>query len=81
MILSNTQEQAVSELIKRYNDFLNSDEHDSKKIVYFKAPTGSGKTFMMANFIHRMIENNANDGSPNKLVFIIATLSLADLPY
>ncbi|MBZ4218434.1 DEAD/DEAH box helicase family protein [Mycoplasma tauri] len=81
MILSNTQEQAVSELIKRYNDFLNSDQDDNKKVVYFKAPTGSGKTFMMANFIHRMIENNRNDGSPHKLVFIIVTLSSADLPY
>ncbi|WP_434337080.1 DEAD/DEAH box helicase family protein [Mesomycoplasma conjunctivae] len=81
MILSNTQEYAVSELIKRYNDFLNNDQDENKKIVYFKASTGSGKTFMMANFIHRMIENNANDGSPHKLVFIIATLSSADLPY
>ncbi|MHA0306216.1 DEAD/DEAH box helicase family protein [Mesomycoplasma ovipneumoniae] len=81
MVLSKIQERAVNKLIKRYNDFLNSDEDDNKKIVYFKAPTGSGKTFMMANFIHRIIENNANDGSPHKLVFIIATLSSADLPY
>ncbi|KEZ22742.1 DEAD/DEAH box helicase family protein [Ureaplasma diversum] len=81
MILSNTQKRAVSQLIERYNDFLNSDQDQDKKIVYFKAPTGSGKTFMMANFIHQMIENNRNDASPHKLVFIIATLSSADLPY
>lgn len=77
MVLSRIQEKAVKGLIKRYIEF----SVTNKKITYFKAPTGSGKTFIIANFINQLIENNENDGSADKLIFIIATLSSADLPF
>ncbi|WP_051619021.1 DEAD/DEAH box helicase family protein [[Mycoplasma] collis] len=67
MQLSNIQLQAVEKIVKNYQE---------EKIIQFQAPTGSGKTFMMANFIDKLISENYNDN----LVFIIATLSSADLP-
>ncbi|MCI8283439.1 DEAD/DEAH box helicase family protein [Mesomycoplasma hyopneumoniae] len=47
--------------------------------MYFKAPTGSGKTFMMINFIDYLITWSKSQDKL-KLVFVIATLSSANLP-
>ncbi len=45
-----------------------------KKTSYtFRAPTGSGKTYMMADFMNRMIEINPN------IVFLVSSLSKSDL--
>lgn len=50
---------------------------NGEKVVDFKAPTGSGKTFMAASFISKMITNK----KPNeKMVFVIATVSSSELP-
>ena len=46
---------------------------DSKKEFTFKAPTGSGKTYMMADFMNRIIAANEN------IVFIVSTLSKSNL--
>lgn len=47
------------------------------RIVDFKAPTGSGKTFMSASFISEVIRTQ----KPNeKVVFVIATVSSSELP-
>ncbi|MEM2159732.1 MAG: DEAD/DEAH box helicase family protein [Candidatus Nitrosotenuis sp.] len=48
------QEKYTNELKDKVNDFLDSK---SNKICVFKAPTGSGKTIMMAEFIKRLVEN------------------------
>lgn len=44
-----------------------------KKEITFKAPTGSGKTYMMADFMNRVLATNQN------AVFIVSTLSKSNL--
>ena len=46
---------------------------EEKKEFTFKAPTGSGKTYMMADFMNRIIAANEN------IVFIVSTLSKSNL--
>lgn len=76
MELTQTQKRAVEELV---NEYVQSDHQNKKTIIDFQAPTGSGKTFIIANTINRIIQEN-NLSKNDKLVFIIATLSSADLP-
>ncbi len=45
----------------------------NKKEYTFKAPTGSGKTYMMADFMNRILATN------NNIVFIVSSLSKSDL--
>ena len=52
------QEQAVKEL-KEFSDSLLARE--GNKTIVFKAPTGSGKTVMMAEFLKQLVENRADD--------------------
>lgn len=58
------QINAVTEL---YNQLNEKDE------ITFKAPTGSGKTYMMADLMNRVLENN------NDVVFLVSTLSKGNL--
>lgn len=58
------QQNAVSQLIAAI---------DSKKEVTFRAPTGSGKTRMMADFMNRILSENDN------VVFLVSTLSKGNL--
>ncbi|MBR3815740.1 MAG: DEAD/DEAH box helicase family protein [Clostridia bacterium] len=58
------QINAVTEL---YNQLKEKDE------ITFKAPTGSGKTYMMADLMNRVLENN------NDVVFLVSTLSKGNL--
>ncbi|MGX9340109.1 DEAD/DEAH box helicase family protein [Mycoplasma sp. 2261] len=76
MNLTNSQEKVINALI---NKTINSLEENKQNSVYFKAPTGSGKTFMMINYIDKLIEWNKFNFNQN-LVFVIATLSSAELP-
>ena len=46
---------------------------EEKKEFTFKAPTGSGKTYMMADFMNRIIAENED------IVFIVSTLSKSNL--
>src|SRR3989304_3136378 len=48
------QEEAVDKLVKQANELL---ERSGTKTCIFKAPTGSGKTIMMAEFLSRLVEN------------------------
>lgn len=59
------QKNAVSNLVKVL--------HENKKEFTFKSPTGSGKTFMMADFMNRIISTNEN------IIFIVSTLSKSNL--
>ncbi|QGZ97285.1 hypothetical protein GE118_00505 [Mycoplasma sp. NEAQ87857] len=70
MQLTKVQSDAVNKLISKY--------HEGYKQTHFIAPTGSGKTFMIANFIDQMITNSISRNE--KLIFVIATISSADLP-
>ncbi len=47
------QEEAVDKLVKQANELLERSGH---KTCIFKAPTGSGKTIMMAEFVSRLVE-------------------------
>jgi type III restriction enzyme len=58
MGLKTYQEEAINELIKKSNELL--ELQDSKTIV-FEAPTGSGKTIMMAGFLKQLVENREDD--------------------
>lgn len=69
MKLTNTQQNAINQLVNEFDP-------NNKNIVYFKAPTGSGKTFMIANVINDITKKYFGE----KLLFVIATLSSAELP-
>ncbi len=60
------QNRAVNELFKK--------AHGKKKEITFRAPTGSGKTHMMADFMNRILEEQSD------VVFIVSTLSKGGLP-
>lgn len=69
MVLTKVQEKAVTKIVNHY--------HNNVKLVNFTAPTGSGKTFMIANVISRILETTTNN---DKIIFVIFTLSQAELP-
>ncbi len=69
LTLTNAQEKAVKELLKIY--------YDEKNKVEFKSPTGSGKTFIIANFISQILQNQP---TTEKILIFISTMSSADLP-
>ena len=48
-------------------------EMGRKKSYTFRAPTGSGKTYMMADFMNRML------GKHDGLIFLVSSLSKSDL--
>ena len=58
------QNNAVKNLVSKIN---------SKKEITFRAPTGSGKTRMMADFMNRIRINNPN------VIFLVSTLSKGNL--
>lgn len=57
-----------NEAVKKLIDIL-----PLEKSITFKAPTGSGKTFMMADFMHRVLQEDKN------VVFILSSLSKGNL--
>ena len=58
------QNKAVTEL---YNKV------EKQNTITFRAPTGSGKTFMMADYMNRVLSNNPN------IIFLVSTLSKGGL--
>ncbi len=60
------QKNAVNQLLIKKN---NSDQ----KTILFRAPTGSGKTYMMADFMNRVIHDEPD------AVFLVSTRSTAQL--
>src|SRR3989344_5436201 len=51
------QEKAVKELLSKADQLLDRERPATCK---FKAPTGSGKTIMMAKFLHRLVIDQEN---------------------
>ncbi|WP_215740250.1 DEAD/DEAH box helicase [Mesomycoplasma hyorhinis] len=76
MELSEKQAQAVDLLVYKWKKAFDNQQKTS---ITFKAPTGSGKTFIIANFIDRVMEE-FDKNSGKKLVFIYNTISNAELP-
>lgn len=60
------QQNAVSKLVELI-------KIDKKDELTFKAPTGSGKTYMMANFMNEVLSENSN------IIFLVSTLSKGNL--
>lgn len=58
------QDNAVSRLVEKVA---------KKEETTFRAPTGSGKTRMMADMMNRIIEANEN------IIFLVSSLSKGDL--
>ncbi|UVO16305.1 DEAD/DEAH box helicase family protein [Mesomycoplasma ovipneumoniae] len=94
MQLTQSQYEAVTQLVEKTKSYLTNreeielklqnDENQTnlaklKNAIYFKAPTGSGKTFMILNYIYELIEWNKQEAG-KELVFVIVTLSSAELP-
>lgn len=59
------QNRAVRQLVQKAKG--------KRKEITFRAPTGSGKTYMMADFMNRMLANNPN------IVFLVSSLSKGGL--
>ena len=64
--IKDLQQEAVTKLVNVLSD-------TPKKEVTFKAPTGSGKTYMMADFMNRIL---AEDQNCLFIVYILLELSL-----
>ena len=62
----NYQERAIVKLKREVNDLL---DVEGDKICIFKAPTGSGKTLMMAEFLKRLIDSRL-DGKKFSFIWI-----------
>ena len=58
------QQRAVEQLVQETN---------SKNEITFKAPTGSGKTYMMADYMNRILSENSD------VVFLVSSLSKGNL--
>lgn len=56
--LRDYQEEAVTKLKSTANDLLNLT---GNKTIVFKAPTGSGKTVIVAEFLKRFVENRTDE--------------------
>ena len=61
------QNRAVQNVIKALSGY------NKQKQITFRAPTGSGKTYMMADLMNRILANNAN------VVFLVSSLSKSEL--
>jgi len=70
------QENAVTKLKREVNELLDAD---GNKVCVFKAPTGSGKTLMMAEFLMRLRDSRI-DGKKFSFVWI-AVNKLHDQSY
>ena len=62
----NYQENAVVDLKRETNRLLDTD---GDKVLIFKAPTGSGKTLMMAEFLKRLVDSRI-DGKKFSFIWI-----------
>jgi len=60
MIRLDYQENVVRKLVEKVNDLLNIS---ANKTIVFKAPTGSGKTVMMAEFLKNFVHYRTDDKS------------------
>ncbi|MEX2006837.1 MAG: DEAD/DEAH box helicase family protein [Candidatus Saccharimonadales bacterium] len=65
--LKEYQQNAVNELVKQTRGLLSSS---GNKVCVFKAPTGSGKTIMMAELLQRL----SDEDLPNEYVFVWTSL-------
>ena len=65
--------RAVVDLQNNAVESLLTQTETNKKEITFKSPTGTGKTYMMADFMNRVISKNPN------VVFLVSSLSKGNL--
>lgn len=82
MQLTESQLKAIQKINDLYQKISTQNQNGENKNVYFKAPTGAGKTFIASKLIEQFLVfekfNKANLN--NKTIVIIATVSSANLP-
>ena len=49
----------INKLVDTSNEYLTDEDRDGSTII-FKAPTGSGKTFMVSQTITKIVKENPN---------------------
>ncbi len=69
----NYQEKAITKLISRSKELF--EDNLDKKTIVFQAPTGSGKTFMMSQYIQRLI----NEYEDKDLCFLWVSIGKGSL--
>ena len=77
MKLTYSQDVAIDTIYDYYVDIKNKQNED--KTVYFKAPTGAGKTFIASKLISRILKRESLQND-TKTIFMVATVSNAELP-
>lgn len=70
-MLLEIQEEKVKEVV----DLLSKKEFDKDHLLYFQAPTGSGKTLMLAKIIEEFKKNNPNEN----FLFLVASISVGGI--
>jgi len=71
--LKDYQRDAVDSLKYEFNHLLNSNK--SNRMISFKAPTGSGKTFMLSAFIEEIV----NENESRDFCFVWASIGKGEL--
>jgi len=68
LVLKNYQDEAIEKLKKEVNELL---ELEGNKLCIFEAPTGSGKTIMMGEFLKRLVNPiDREDGKTFSFIWI-----------
>jgi type III restriction enzyme len=78
IILKDYQQKAVDTLTEKVSLFLDSN-NDHKKTAVLQAPTGSGKTIMVASFIESLINKNKESESSLDFTFVWLSIGKGDL--
>jgi type III restriction enzyme len=76
--LKNYQEKAVKNLTEKVSAFSESDSA-SKKTAVLQAPTGSGKTIMMASLIESLVNKNKEENGKEDFTFLWLSIGKGDL--
>ncbi|MFH1946780.1 MAG: DEAD/DEAH box helicase family protein [Candidatus Magasanikbacteria bacterium] len=78
--LKKYQEDAIEKIIVKTKDILKLSETLScdEKVIIFKAPTGSGKTFTMAEYIYQLIKD-FEDKRESEMCFLWISIGKGEL--
>lgn len=78
--LKKYQEDAIEKIIVKTKDILKRGEelNRDEKVIIFKAPTGSGKTFTMAEYIYQLIKE-LEDKRETEMCFLWVSIGKGEL--
>ena len=75
--LKKYQEKAVTNIVEKSTNFLNKND-DTKRTITFQAPTGSGKTVMMASVIEKLV-HTAKENKNMDIAFVWLSIGKGEL--